>query len=439
MSTTTACPYLVGVASVDVTPPVGSKLAGFAARTADSTGVYLPLRAVVTAITDRAADRTVVIVSVEWLGFYDNTDDVRALIEAATGVPPDHILLCGTHTHCGPPVRQHIDADCRTGIDAPFLQASFKKIAATARTALDRRQPARLRSSVGWCGFAHSRRRPDGKGGVTWNPTLDAPHDHSVPILRCEDETGRLLHLMFSYAAHPTSAGAILEIGGDYAGFAMRELETSLGCTSAFLLGCAGDQKPFNPSRGDDGFPAYPLPEVKAFGLQLAEAVSREVAHGRWFDVAGPMVAQTRKVELHTTVLARADYAAWLDSDNEFFTRWARDHVALLDRGDTPETRVAFELHTITFGSSLVLVGMTGEMSAEYGLRMVKELGRDFTQVWPIGYANEIVGYVPAERQLPEGGYEVFANMQYIGKPGPYASGTEDRIFAAVRAMLGVK
>ena len=47
-------PYLVGVADVDVTPAVGSKLAGFAARTEDSTGVYLPLRCIVTAITERA-------------------------------------------------------------------------------------------------------------------------------------------------------------------------------------------------------------------------------------------------------------------------------------------------------------------------------------------------------------------------------------------------
>ena len=112
-TTPTTCPYLVGVAEVDVTPAIGTKLAGFAARTGDATGVYLPLRSIVTAITDRATDQTVIIVVVEWLGFYDNTDHARALINAATGVPTDDILLSGTHTHCGPPMRKHVDADCR--------------------------------------------------------------------------------------------------------------------------------------------------------------------------------------------------------------------------------------------------------------------------------------------------------------------------------------
>ncbi|MCF7689495.1 MAG: neutral/alkaline non-lysosomal ceramidase N-terminal domain-containing protein [Cephaloticoccus sp.] len=431
-------PYLVGVATVDVTPAVGTKLAGFATRTADSTGVYLPLRAIVTAITDRETNRTVIIVSIEWLGFYDHTDDVRSRIHASTGVPERNILLCGTHTHYGPPMRKHVDADCRTGIDEPFLRATFGRIAATAHQAMAQRAPAALRSSVGWCGLAYSRRKPDGNGGVLWMPTLDAPHDHTVPILRCEDETGRLRHVIFGYTAHTSAAGQKLEFGGDYAGFAMVELEQSLGCTTAFLQGCAGDQKPYLPDPEQPGFPAYSIPEVHAMGRQLADAVLREIHQGRWHNVTGALTVQSRKLTLHTTLLTREGYAAWLDSDNEFFARWAREHVDLLDSGRRPTTAVSFELQAVRFGQSLVMVALAGEMSAEYGLRAVKELGRDFTQVWPLAYANEIVGYVPSDRQLPEGGYEVLANMQYIGKPGPYEPGTEEQIFKAVREMLTV-
>ena len=181
------CPYLVGVAEVDVTPPLGSKLAGFASRTGGATGVYLPLRAITTAITERATDHTVIIVSLEWLGFYDNTDNVRAQIEALTGVTEANILLCGTHTHCGPPMREFVDGQCREGIDKPWLEKAFANIAATAKQAMETRQPMSLSSTIGWCGLARSRRRPDGKGGVTWNPTLDAPHDHTVPMLRFND------------------------------------------------------------------------------------------------------------------------------------------------------------------------------------------------------------------------------------------------------------
>jgi neutral ceramidase len=435
-TTPTTCPYLVGVAEVDVTPAIGTKLAGFAARTGDATGVYLPLRSIVTAITDRATDQTVIIVVVEWLGFYDNTDHVRALINAATGVPTDDILLSGTHTHCGPPMRKHVDADCRTGIDAPFLQASFAKIAATAQRAMAGRTPMAMASTTGWCGLGHSRRKPDGQGGVTWNPTLEAPHDHTVPMMRFTDEAGKLRHIIFGYAAHTSTAGQILEFGGDYAGFAMVEIDQALGCTSAFLQGCAGDQKTYVPKVGHEGFPRYTIDEVHAMGRQLAEAVQHELAHGLWQNVAGTLSTQRRRIDLQLTVLSREEYAAELESPNEFFARWAREHVAMLDRGQQPDTAMAFEIQTVRFGESLVLLAMSGEMSAEYGLRAVKELGAQFGQVWPMGYTNEIVGYVPSERQLPEGGYEVLFNLQYIGKPGPYESGTEEKIFTAMREMV---
>ena len=400
-----------------------------------STGVYLPLRAIATAITEKATDHTVIIVSLEWLGFYDNTANVRAQIEALTGVTANNILLCATHTHCGPPMRKFVDGEHREGIDEDFLNAAFANIAATAKQAMEAREPRSLSSTIGWCGLARSRRRPDGQGGVTWNPTLDAPHDHTVPMLRFTDEKGTLRHVLFGYTAHTSSAGMIFEYGGDYAGFAMVEIERALGCTCAFLQGCAGDQKAYLP-KDEEGFPKYTIDEVHEMGRQLAQAVERELKFGRWQDVQGELSVQSEEIDLQLTVLPREEYASWLDSENKFFAQWAREHVAMLDRGEQPDTAIQFELQTVLFGDSLVLVTMAGEMSAEYGLRMVKEFGSRFGQVWPVGYANSMVGYVCSERQLPEGGYEVLSNMQGIMKPGPYASGTEETIFDAARQML---
>lgn len=433
------CPYLAGVADIDVTPPVGSKLAGFAARTEDSTGVYLPLRCIVTAITDRATDCTLLIVSIEWLGFYDNTPQVRARISAATGVPEGDILLGGTHTHCGPPIRRFVDADCRGGIDENYLGEAFAKVVTAAKAALADRTPVRLSSSTGWCGIAYSRRRPDGKGGVTWAPTLEAPHDHTVPMLAFHDEAGKLKHVLFGYTAHPTASGAILEFGGDYVGFALQELEQQLGCTTAFLQGCAGDQKPFIPNPAHDNYPKYPVAEIQAMGRQLAGAVMRELRQGRWQPVEGPLLIESRVLALRYTELSRNEYTPWLGSDNDFFARWARESLAALDAGHNPRVTVEFEMQVIRFGRSLAMIAMSGEMSVEYALRAVKEFGRDYAQVWPFGYANDIVGYVCSERQLPEGGYEVFDSMQYIMKPGPLVSGTEDQIFAALRELLALK
>lgn len=436
MSTSLPCSYLAGVAIVDATPPPGTRLTGFVARKEPCDGVYLPLRGVVTALTERTDGARLVIVSLEWLGFYERTEPLRARISEATGVAPDHIVLAATHTHCGPAVRHHREGDCWEPTDEAFLESVFARIVRAAVDALAAQEPVTLRAGAGWCGFAYSRRRPDGRGGVEWAPTLDAPHDHTVPMLVMHRTDGTVKHVLFSYACHPTGGGAKLQAGGDYAGFAMLAVEKGLGCTAGFLLGCAGDQKPFLPDPAREGFPAYAVGELAALGAQLAEAVVREVRFGVLRPVAGPLRVRQVQLVLRTAVLARSDYEAQLAAEEPFFRRWAEVNLASLDGGPARRIEFPLELQTVEFGHSLALVTMAGEMNAEYGLRAVKEFGAAYDHVWPVGYTNHLIGYVPTERQIPESGYEVIGSQMFFGRTGPWESGTEERIFAALRGML---
>jgi hypothetical protein len=433
---TASCPYLVGVSIIDATPPVGTRLTGFVSRKEPCDGVYLPLRGVVTALTECATGKRLVIVSLEWLGFYERTEPLRALIAAATGVPDDHILLAATHTHCGPAVRPHKEGDFWEPTDEEFLQGVFGKLAAAAADAFARQEPVNLQSSTGWCGLAYSRRKPDGRGGVEWKPTLDAPHDHTVPMAFFLKADGTLKHVLFSYACHPTGGGAKLQAGGDYGGFAALAVEKSLGCTAGFLLGCAGDQKPYLPDERREGFPSYSVEKLADLGSQLAASVVREFKFGRHQEVGGELRVRRRVLGLQAAVLARECYAAMIEADEPFYRRWARVNLELLETGKLTSVEFPFELQTLEFGRALAIVTMAGEMSAEYGLRLVKELGGRYDQVWPVGYTNDLVGYIPSERQISEGGYEVIGSQMFFGRTGPWESGTEERIFAAIREML---
>ena len=90
------------------------------------------------------------------------------------------------------------------------------------------------------------------------------------------------------------------------------------------------------------------------------------------------------------------------------------------------------------FGNALALVTLAGEMTVEHGLRLKRELGPRVDNVMVLAYTNDIVGYVPVRRQIPEGGYEVWASQQYWKRTGPYVAETEDRIHAAVSRSLGI-
>ncbi|MCK5801746.1 MAG: hypothetical protein KAI66_02890, partial [Lentisphaeria bacterium] len=128
-----------------------------------------------------------------------------------------------------------------------------------------------------------------------------------------------------------------------------------------------------------------------------------------------------------------------LDDESGYVRDWARHNVALAKKAPAPiQSRVPFEIQTLAFGTSLVVVTLAAEASVEHGLRLKRELGPHFDNVLVLGYSNGIVGYLPVKRQIPEGGYEVIANNQYLKRTGPFAEDTEERIHSTIHAMLGL-
>ena len=86
-----------GFARVDVTPPLGSPIAGyFKERFAD--GVLDPIE--LNALAFSNGESTAIIIASDFIGMHmDNGKEVRELIEARTSVPADHIMICCLHQH----------------------------------------------------------------------------------------------------------------------------------------------------------------------------------------------------------------------------------------------------------------------------------------------------------------------------------------------------
>ena len=86
-----------GFARVDMTPPLGTPLAGYyEARYAD--GLLDPLYLNALALSD--GEGTIVVITADVLMVrMDVCDMLRAMIEERTGVPADHILINSLHPH----------------------------------------------------------------------------------------------------------------------------------------------------------------------------------------------------------------------------------------------------------------------------------------------------------------------------------------------------
>ena len=427
--------YRIGVCGDDITPPVGIHMAGFAARTEPSTAVYHPLKANAIAIDD--GSDPLVIVSAEILGFYEHTDQVRSRIAAATGIGPANIILSGTHTHCGPCIRE-MDRQRHGDLDENYIEQLFERVTRSARTAWESRQPARLRFGTGNCDIAVSRRKPDGRGGVEWKASAEAPHDHDVHVLVVESPAGEPRSVIFSYACHPTSRSGTL-IGGDYVCFAYDHIETMVpGAPAFFLQGCAGDQKtrPVDPS--SDTFVPRSVEEIRDIGIELGESVVHILASGALEPVTGPISVSQTILNLETEPVDMELVRAGLNDDRAFVQAWARHLFECVEKNVPVPTTIPFEVQTVRFGNALAVVTLAGEMTVEHGLRLKRELGPHFDNVLVLAYTNDIIGYVPVRRQIPEGGYEVWFSQQYWKRTGPYVAATEDRIHAGVGRSLGI-
>ncbi len=427
--------YLIGVGGEDITPPVGIYLAGFAARTEPSTAVYHPLKANAIAIDD--GNEPLIIASAEILGFYEHTEEVRSRVSALTGVVPANIVLSGSHTHCGPCIRE-MDRHRHGDLDEDYIERLLDSVTRCAKTAWETRSPAHLRFGNGHCDIAVSRRKSDGKGGVEWKPGPGAPHDHEAPVLAVESPEGELRSVIFSYACHPTSRSGTL-IGGDYVCYAYDHVEAMRpGVTAFFLQGCAGDQKTRPVDPAEDRFIQRNIQEIRDIGVLLGESVVRVLASGGLDQVTGPVSVRQDVIGLDTEPIDMDLVRAGLKADQGYIQAWARHLLDSVENNAPVVTNIPFEIQTVRFGNALALVTLAGEMTVEHGLRLKRELGSRVDNVMVLAYTNDIVGYVPVRRQIPEGGYEVWASQQYWKRTGPYVAETEDRIHAAVRRSLGI-
>ncbi|MFV0337126.1 MAG: neutral/alkaline non-lysosomal ceramidase N-terminal domain-containing protein [Chthoniobacterales bacterium] len=434
--------YSVGIATGDITPPVGVPLAGYSRGGFHSaTGVYHPLRAVAVAIDD--GKTPVLILSAEWLGFYNLTDRIRKKISEATEIPETHIILSATHTHCGPAFREdHLKRHGET--DDAYLSDVMDTITATSLRAWKYRQPAKLSFGTANCTFAINRRLPDpnnpGQIQRVMAPNPDGFVDHEVPILVIESNDAPR-GVLFGYACHPTSRGGLL-FGGDYVGFAYDEIQkTFLDVQPCFLQGCAGDIKPLPAIPNIAGFPARSIQEVKELGQELGQAVVRTIQARKLQTISGPISMQQQFIDLQTEPLDKESVTEILATPDApaYKKRWAEYYKDRMDKGLPEEREVSFEIQTLCFGSSLALVGFSAEMTVEHALRLKRDLSPYFAHVFPIAYTNAIIGYVPVERQFTELGYEVLDANQIFLRTGRFIPETEDQIHSSVHSMLGLQ
>jgi neutral ceramidase len=366
--------------------------------------------------------------------------------QAKFKLPPSHLLINASHTHCGPMIRtvrpigknsrervayDVISSDqetCRVAETKDYnakLQATFIKLVGDCIKNLE---PVKLAYNHARCGFAMNRRLPTNHGFRN-SPYPDGPVDHEVPVLQVRNVEEKLLAMVFVYACHNTST-SVMQFNGDYAGWAQEYLEAEhSGTVALFVQGCGGDQNPY---------PRGTIDLAKKHGRTLATAVEAGlIANPK--SIGGSLRAALDYVSVdYAPPPMRADLEKKAESTNRYDRRHAETLLEILDaEGELPRN-YPVPVQVIHFGDRLTMVAIGGEVVVDYSLRLKRELGKN-RAVWVAGYSKDVMAYIPILRVLREGGYEGGGAMRYIRStphPGPWAETVERHLIDRVHTRV---
>lgn len=403
-----------GAAIVDITPPPGLAMSGFAARTLPARGAHdtLTVRAVVV------GDTAVVIADV--IGIDAATS---ARIRKRCILPADNVVVAALHNHGGP-----VSMAGRLSIaaDPAYLERLEDACIAAIDKAAAARRPATITVGQGSDpGIARNRRHPGG------------PVDTSLPLLRIRAADGSMIAVVTAYACHPVVLAADnLLWTADYPHFVRQALEEAYpDAVALFMTGCVGDANTGHSAHASISLAANP---DRSFAS--AERIGRKIAEAALGAEEQP-VSETLNARNGTVslVFARRETEApdflenrWREEALSaeparksllgYWADWARDIAPL-----KPEP-LAARVTVLDWGG-VPIVALPGEIFAETALTIRAALGLG-KPAFVIGFADDNPGYIPPASEFQFGGYEVDEAHRYYGLAATFAPGSAEALAA---------
>ena len=424
--------WQAGAAKINITPKNLMWMSGYGARTKPAEGKLTDLWAKALALKDPTG-RTAVLITMDLVGIERYlAREVCQELSAKYRLPREAVILSVSHTHTGPVVRSNLnvmyDLDAKqqryVADYAKELHANLVKVAGDALAQLT---SAQLSWSTGKTAFAVNRRNNKEANVPKLRAAgqLKGPVDHDVPVLAVRDPKGKLRAVVFGYACHATVL-SFYKWSGDYPGFAQIELEKAHpGIVALFWAGCGADQNPL--PRRTPGL-------AEEYGRKLAHAVE-DVLGAPMTPITGRLGMSYTEIDLPFAELpTREQLVKDSLSKQKFLARRAQLLLEQLKAKGSLRGTYPYPVQAWQLGPGLTWLTLGGEVVVDYALRLKKEIGPGKT--WVMGYANDVMAYIPSLRVLKEGGYEGGGAMVVYGLPTVWGPRVEEVIVAAAHAQV---
>jgi len=422
--------FRAGAATSNITPPLGGAvIGGFVPF--PSTHVHDQLHARCLVLDDGQIQLALVVVDL--LGIHRSVSvEARKLIEQTSGIPPERVLICATHTHSASSALGD-----RNQPEQPLDEYQTfvaRRIADGVKCAQNNLRPAQIGFGTAQAPEHVFNRRwflkpgtmpPNPFGGidqVKMNPGAGSadlvepagPTDPTISFLSLREPGGRTIAVFSSYSLHYVGGVGSGHISADYYGMYCRHLEQLLRVENQdpppVAMMCNGTSGDINNINFRTPRPRQePYAQMRTVAEDVANKVHAALAHVEYRDQA-TLAASCRDLE----VARRQPTAEQLD--------WAKKKLAEppapAGKTDLPAIyadrtlRLAETPPTVPVALQVLRIGdvCLGTMPCE----VLCEIGLDFKQRCPlqpaflVSLAHGYVGYLPTPRQHALGGYETW-------------------------------
>lgn len=412
----------VGAASVDITPQLGTPMAGYyAERAAD--GVHDPLYAKVIVLEHNG--KKAALVGLDLISTtFGIVSEARREIEATTGIKGSDVMISATHAHTGPILQGKGDPEHPFGGRNPLTRKYGEelpvKIAEAVRKAEQNLKPARVLAAHGQeSSICFNRRFHMTDGTVGWNPgklnpkilkpagTIDP--DVAVVYFESDDKEGTPLATYVNYSVHLDNVGGtkfsadlpstVYDLLGRFKGPDMVTLYTA---------GCCGDVNHVDVKWAS---PQGGHANAARMGVILTGEIFRT-----WPKLKagspGALRVKTAKVKLPLPKItdeeiasARAAVARMKDPAKPVPFMELVEAFKVLDVEARKGKPNEVEVQVVALGNQYAWVSLPGEIFVELGLAIKQD--SPFPNTIIAELANGIIGYIPSRRAYAQGNYEV--------------------------------
>jgi len=421
-----------GAAAVDITPKLGTQLAGDIGRYRPAETVHdrLYARALVLAY----GGRKLCLVSLDLCcasRFW--SDEIRRRAADELDTEPEAVMVHSLQLHSAPnlaydllDLQQRIPPELGwlRGAEAAYHVFAVERILEAVRQANARLTPVTVSVASAIEGRVAFNRRFVMRDGsvrthpITGDPLIryaEGPLDPELGVVCLSTEDMRVLALLLYYTCHPCHGYPHRYVSADWPGAWADGMRAAYGaeCVPLVLNGCCGNIHHTNhldPKWTDD--------QERMGGIlteTARQALKRPVAHQRdpvldWrsHHLRIP-IRELSPSELSAAqqLLAEHPQPMWAD---EAHTQVEWDWMYAVARLDMYELRQSdpladYEIQVFRIGG-VAIVGLPGEPFVEGGLRIKLESPTYPTYV--VHMCNDSEGYIPTEQAFARGGYETW-------------------------------